>query len=115
MNELQDEILQLLKVLEKNQVLEHLVLIGSWATLGYKEYFKVIDYHPIIRTTDIDFLVPRKPSRSVKINVGEIMEENGFLEEFASDGWVTFHKPEFHVEFLCPRIGPRAGDSFKVP
>ncbi len=115
MNELQDDIFELLKTLRKNGILEHLVLIGSWATLGYQEYFKGVEYHPVIRTTDIDFLIPKKPSERVQIDVAKILEGEGFLEEFASDGWVTFHKPEFHVEFLYPRVGPRSGDSIKVP
>lgn len=78
MSEIQDDILELLKTLQNNRVLQHLVLIGSWATLGYKAYFKGTEYHPVLRTTDIDFLVPKKPSEKIKIDVATIMEGEGF-------------------------------------
>lgn len=115
MNELQDDILQLLKLLERNQALEHLVLIGSWATVFYQEYFGGGDYHPVIRTTDIDFLIPKTPPRDTKIHIGKIMVADGFLEDVRIDGWVTYHKPEFHVEFLLSRVGPRPDDAITIP
>ena len=69
----------------------------------------------MIRTTDIDFLVPKKPPRGVKIDISKVMADEGFIEEFSHDGWVTYHKPEFHVEFLMSRVGPRPGDARQIP
>lgn len=115
MSTLDNEIFKLIKALDDTGALKHLVLIGSWATLLYKDYFKNPDYHPAIRTTDIDFLLPKKPPQQLKINLPEIFGSMGFIEEFTTDGWVTFHKPELHIEFLCPRVGPKSDEPVKVP
>lgn len=114
MKELHSEIMDLLKALEERKALDYLVLVGSWAALFYKEYFKKEDYHSVIRTTDIDFLIPKKPTPETKIDISKLMAEKGFLEEFSQDGWVTYHKPEFHVEFLWPRLGPRPADVLNI-
>lgn len=90
-----------------------MILIGSWATLFYKAYFNIPAYHPTIRTTDIDFLIPKKPK--AKLNLSQILTELGFLEEYKSDGWVTFHKPDLHVEFLLPRLGPQSDEVRSIP
>lgn len=115
MTTLDDEIFNLLSSLDQTGALKHLLLIGSWATLLYKDYFNDSQYHPVIRTTDIDFLLPKKPPANLKINLPKMFEGMGFLEEFTTDGWVTFHKPELHVEFLCPRLGQQSDTPRKIP
>ncbi len=113
MNPLEKEILVLLRALSQQEALKHLILIGSWATLFYKGYFQSPDYHPVIRTTDIDFLIPKKPF--AKLNLSQTLTDLGFLEEFKNSGWVTFHKPDLHVEFLLPRFGPQSDQVRSVP
>lgn len=103
--ELEDEIFKVLKALDQQGALKHLVIVGSWATLFYRDYFKDPNYYPTIRTTDIDFLVPKKLPHNLNLNLSEILKGLGFLEDFTHDGWITFHKPEFDVEFLWPRSG----------
>ncbi|PIR19986.1 MAG: hypothetical protein COV45_08410 [Deltaproteobacteria bacterium CG11_big_fil_rev_8_21_14_0_20_47_16] len=115
MTSLDNEILNLLTALDQQGALKHLVIIGSWVTLFYKDYFKDPNYHPAIRTTDIDFLVPKKPPHNLNINLPKLFGQMGFLEEFTTDGWVTFHKPELHVEFLWPRIGQHSDKPKKIP
>jgi hypothetical protein len=115
MKSLNDEILSLLKALDKEKALGHLIVIGSWVTLFYKEYFKDQEYHPVIRTTDIDFLVPKRLPKGVKINVSKVIEGLGFMADFSNDGWVTFQKPELHIEFLMPRLGPLPSDVRSIP
>lgn len=105
MNALDDEILEILQSLDRQGALKHLVLIGSWVTLFYRDYFKNQNYHPTIRTTDIDFLVPKKPIRGLNVDLSSTLKKLGFSENFSSDGLVTFSKPELDVEFLYPRIG----------
>src|SRR3989338_2803203 len=115
MSSLDDEILKVLKALDQQGALKHLVIIGSWTTLFYRDYFKDQSYHPTIRTTDIDFLIPKKPPSDLNLNLSETLKGLGFLEEFAHDGWVTFHKPEFDVEFLWPRLGPQPDEPKSIP
>ncbi len=115
MRSLDDEILKVLKALDQEDALKHLVVIGSWATLFYQDYFKDPNYHPVIRTTDIDFLVPKKPPRNLSLDLSKMLKGLGFMEEFSHDGWVTFEKPDLHVEFLCPQIGQQSDEPKSIP
>lgn len=105
MSSLDDKILEVLKVLDQKKALKHLIIIGSWVTLFYRDYFKDQNYHPTIRTTDIDFLIPKKPLRGLSVDLSSALKGLGFSEKFSSDGLVTFSKPDLDVEFLYPRIG----------
>lgn len=115
MNPLEDQIWELLKAIQRHGALDHLMVIGSWTTLFYQDYFAGQDYHPVIRTTDIDFLVAKKPPQNLKLNVAELLQNLGFLADHAPDGWITFQKPDLHIEFLWPRIGPQSDHVKKVP
>ena len=116
MNDLRDELSKILGALNRGEVLEHLILVGSWVLVIYEEYFKDSNYSPTIRTTDIDFLVPNKnPKINDKKDISSLLDSLGFSEVFSSDGWVTYHKPELHVEFLFPRIGPRSDSVVSIP
>ncbi len=50
--------IEVLKTLNKSGALKHLILIGSWCSYFYDQYFKGMIYEPIIKTRDLDFLVP---------------------------------------------------------
>lgn len=50
-----------LRRLDSEGVLSHVLLIGSWCGQLYRNYFKTEQYTPTIRTRDIDFLVPLPP------------------------------------------------------
>jgi len=47
---------EVLRRLEHEGVLQHVVLIGSWCLLAYEEFFSDVAYHAAIRTRDIDLL-----------------------------------------------------------
>ncbi len=115
MNDLNDEVFKILKTLEAQGALSHLVVIGSWATVFYQDYFKDSNFHPTIRTTDIDFLIPKKPPNTVHIDISKGLKELGFMEQHEYDGWVTFHKPDLHIEFISPRKGPQSDEPKSFP
>ena len=115
MTPLNDEIYSLLKSIERQGVLKHLIIIGSWVTLFYQDYFKNQDFHPVIRTTDIDFLIPKKPPQNLKTDLSATFREMGFSEEFTQDGWIKFERPDLHIEFLCPRLGPQSDKPKSIP
>ncbi len=52
-----DLCIEVLMCLNKADVLNELILIGSWCIPFYEEYFKGIKYPSTIRTRDIDFLI----------------------------------------------------------
>lgn len=115
MNPLEDQILELLNVLKRHRALDHLMLIGSWTTLFYQDYFDDQDYHPIIRTTDIDFLVPKRPPKDLNLDIAAILQRLGFLLDHSPDGWVTFQKPDLHIEFLWQRLGQQSDQAKTIP
>ena len=92
--------------LEKEEVLQNIVLIGGWCPLVYKEYFGNTIEISMQRTTDLDFLVP-SPTRIHKdIDVPSILEELGFDKKISLlDGYETYVHPDLEVEFLTPEKG----------
>ena len=46
---------------EGQGILNKILIIGSWCLSFYQDYFKGTDYRPIIKTRDIDFVVPLNP------------------------------------------------------
>ncbi len=77
-----DLCLKVLRRFEKAQILNKIVLVGSWSIYFYKYLFKSREYSTFIRTRDIDFVVPLPPKFNKKINVFELLEDLGFIEEF---------------------------------
>ncbi len=97
---------EVLKRLDDNSILDHVVVVGSWAIYLYTEYFRSTDYYPAIRTRDVDFLV-QVPSRiSSKRNFNEIIEDLGFVEELVGDeGYTRYSHPDLIIEFLVNEKG----------
>lgn len=81
-----------LEKLHKAGCLERVILIGSWASHLYELHFNSQDYRPLIRTSDIDFLVPnpRKIGPSVAINVSEVLAELDFVKSFSHNGLIKY-------------------------
>lgn len=69
MNENETKLVEIMKVLNNEGVLNNVILIGSWCLLFYKYIFE--DFSPLVRTTDIDFYVP---------NVKAIKEKNNLVK-----------------------------------
>ncbi len=49
---------EVLRRLDHAGVLKHIVLVGSWCTLLYREYFSSQAYIPSLKTRDVDLLIP---------------------------------------------------------
>ena len=101
-----DLCLQVLRKLHKVEVLDGVVIIGSWALYFYKFYFERKDYVPDIRTRDIDFLVSLPPKFKQKTDIPAVLEELGFIINFKGrGGYIRLDHPELIVEFLIPEMG----------
>ena len=62
--------LEIIGKLNAGDVLPHIVLVGSWVSPIYREYFDDDPEIPILRTSDVDFLIPelgRGRANAVKI------------------------------------------------
>lgn len=82
---------------------EGLEVVGSWCFKIYQNYCGV-GYYPD-RTLDIDFAI-KIPYSGNPTNIGKMLKELGFLEEFNyGDGSITYKSGDFKIEFLKNRTG----------
>lgn len=97
---------EILKRLDENGILDHVVVVGSWAIYLYTEYFKSADYYSTIRTRDVDLLIQVPSGIPAKVNFKEMIEDPGFVEEFARDeGYTRYSHPDLIIEFLMKEKG----------
>lgn len=97
---------EVLRRLEKAEILKHLIIIGSWCIPFYENYFSGIDYSPSMRTRDIDFLIPRPASFRSKVDLAELLKDLGFILGFKGEhGVMKLEHPDLVIEFLVPELG----------
>lgn len=100
-----------LKALQKKGVLDGLVIVGSWCQYYYKILFDDAPEIPLIRTMDIDFLVPNPSKFETKVDVSDLLNSLGFDSDFDySTGLVKYVHPDLEIQFLTPALG-RAKDT----
>lgn len=97
--------------------LKELILIGSWCNHFYKIYFNNAPEIPIVRTLDIDFLVPNPVKIQEEINIPEILKNLDFIPLHSYiTGLTKFVHPELELEFLTPELGRGKGiEPYKIP
>lgn len=71
--------------LQKAGVLQHIILAGSWCQYFYRIFFDNSPEVPLLRTTDIDFLIPNPPGISTGADVPFILSSLGFDSHFDYD------------------------------
>lgn len=95
-----------LKELHEKDVLNGLVIIGSWCQYYYRILFDKAPEIPLIRTTDIDFLVPNPAQFKNKVDVSDLLNKLGFDSDFDySTGLVKYVHPDLEIQFLTPALG----------
>lgn len=67
--EQQKEVLQFLKILNDNGVLNHVIIAGSWAEYVYAQAGVLPGFDLTLRTIDMDFLVKnmRRPVEPISV------------------------------------------------
>lgn len=106
----------LISILDKEKLLGHLVIIGSWAEFLYDKMNIIDNFSATTKTMDIDFLIKniRKPRE--KVNIIKLLEDNGFEAQISRINNVTrFIKGEFEVEFLAKSVGKRTSNTVEAP
>jgi hypothetical protein len=107
---------EVLRRLDTAGVLRHIVLVGSWCTLFYKEYFAQVRYLPVIRTRDVDFLIPRPSAIKTPVDAAKLLESLGFVVGFTgSQGYIRLEHPQLIVEFLVPEKGRPSEKPYPLP
>lgn len=108
--------LSVLRRLRDAGVLEHLVLIGSWCLVLYREYFRDAKAFPAIRTRDMDFLVPSLTKPGSKADVPALLKDLGFIVGLRGQaGVMLLEHPELLIEFLVPERGRGGKDVQALP
>jgi hypothetical protein len=98
---------EILRRFDQHQLLDKIILIGSWSVVFYEHYFspsKSID-HTSLRTKDIDFLVPRPSKIDKNIDVPKLVKDLGFVVTTNSSGLMRLEHPDLMLEFLVPERG----------
>ncbi len=108
--------IEVLRRMHKSGVLKNVVLIGSWCSLFYKEYFLGHKYITSITTRDMDLLVPVPAEISTSVDIENLLKDLGFILGFkGSEGYIKLEHPELTIEFLVPERGAGSNKPFKLP
>ena len=96
-----------IKLLKDNQLLDHIILIGSWSEYIYAQSGILQGYSANLRTLDIDFLIKnmRRPHKSV--NIPALAKEMGYtVAQDVLEGTTKIYTPELmEIEFLIAQKG----------
>jgi hypothetical protein len=107
---------KVLKILQKEGVLKHLIVVGSWCLYFYQFYFEKQQPIASLRTRDIDFLLPDPNSIKLKINLPDLLKDLGFVTDFrGEEGYMRLLHPEFFIELLVPDKGRGFTKAFPLP
>lgn len=96
-----------IKLLNDNELLEHVVLIGSWCEYIYAQSGYLNGYSGGIRTLDIDFLVVNMRRPTPKVNLKAIAVENGYtIDQDVLTGATKIFTPDLmEIEFIIEQKG----------
>lgn len=107
--------IEVLKRMEKEGILDKIMLVGSWCVLLYEDYFKGKSILPAIRTRDLEFLIPIPPHFKRKINLYELVKDLGFvLDHKGEHGYIIFQHPDLIMEFLVPARGRESNKPYFI-
>ena len=109
-NDQQREVLGLLKTLSDNQILEHIILAGSWAEYVYAQSGLLPGFSLELRTLDIDFLIKNLKKPTEPISIPAIASQNGYsiAHDVLMGTTKLFSPGGLEIEFLIPQKGSGA-------
>lgn len=103
-----------IEILNRLDLLEYVVIVGSWAEYLYEESNYFDFFISSIRTTDVDILVKniRKPDK--KVDLLSEFEKNDFDIMFDNSGITRLLKNHLEVEFLVREMGPGQVEPYDI-
>ncbi len=108
--------IEIFRQLNKAKLLNDVILIGSWCQPFYKTYFGKTPFNPVIRTRDIDFLIPNHRTIKVKTDIPALLKPLGFVVSFvAPEGYIRLEHPDLIIEFLTPEKGKGTNGPIPLP
>ena len=111
-----DLCVEVLRRLDKAGVLKNVVLVGSWCTIFYKDFFAGKKYMTSLTTRDMDLLIPQPRSIRAQVDVAELIKDLGFIVGFTgSKGYIRLEHPQLIIEFLVPERGKGSDKPYSLP
>ena len=95
MNERKEFFYKILKKFDEKEILDKIILIGSWCQYLYSIYFDTSKFSSL-RTSDIGFLIPKHLRCLPNVNVHNILIESGF-DIIRSSGSHSNHYEKFFI------------------
>lgn len=110
MEESRTDLLSLLKAMEVlAPYLDEIVIVGGWVPFLYNRYGQMSSPHPLLRTMDIDVVVPRRVKERGRLTIYELLLRAGYEARiYGSDVPVVKYElasPVTEIEFITPEIG----------
>ena len=104
------DLLSLLKAIEVlAPYLDEIVIVGGWVPFLYNRYGQMPSPHPLLRTMDIDVVVPRHVEERGRPTIDELLSRAGYEARiYGSDVSVVKYEltsPVTETEFLTPEVG----------
>lgn len=107
---------EVLRRLDREGVLKHVVLIGSWCLLAYEDFFSDVRYRPGIRTRDIDLLIPIPPRFDHEVDLEAVLHDLDFvISRKGRDGYMQFVHEDLMLEFIVPERGRGSDKPYPIP
>jgi hypothetical protein len=104
-----------LKELQAKGVLDGLVVVGSWCQYYYRVLFDNAPEIPLLRTLDIDFLVPNPSRFKTNVDVSQLLNLLGFDSDFDyGTGLVKYVHPDLEIQFLTPALGRAKATPYEI-
>ena len=104
-----------LKELHAKGVLDGLVIVGSWCQYYYRVLFDNAPEIPLLRTLDIDFLVPNPSKFRTNVDVPALLNLLGFDSDFDyNTGLVKYVHPDLEIQFLTPALGRAKATPYEI-
>ncbi len=108
--------IKVLKKLDKADILQDVILIGSWCIPFYKDYFGSVQYPTAIKTRDVDFLIPTPSKTKTEADIPKLLKDLGFIVDFkGSEGYIQLEHSDLIIEFLVPEKGRGSDRPYQLP
>ncbi|MFA6309228.1 MAG: GSU2403 family nucleotidyltransferase fold protein [Clostridia bacterium] len=96
-----------IKLLDDNDLLEHIILIGSWAEYLYAQSCILPGFKANLRTLDIDFLIKNMRRPIMPVSVATLAKISGYTVDYdIMLGTTKIYSPDLlEIEFLISQHG----------
>lgn len=111
-----DLCLEVLRRLNSHNLLDDIILIGSWCIPFYKDYFSEVNYNPDIKTRDVDFLIPNPQRIRNNVNIPDLIKDLGFVIGYKGrKGYIKLEHSDLIIEFLSLERGKGTDKPIEIP